>query len=93
IAAMPEAQGALTWQASDRGVATSLVDETRLPFRDGMFSRVILMHGKIAPKCRNPHSQRPRRHRAEGTGIKSFKGGHILTHELCYGRRNIRRQL
>ncbi|MEL6322930.1 MAG: methyltransferase domain-containing protein [Pseudomonadota bacterium] len=45
IAAMPEAQGALTWQASDRGVATSLVDETRLPFRDGMFSRVILMHG------------------------------------------------
>ncbi len=45
VAAMPEEQGALTWSASPRGVSTALVDEHRLPFRDGVFSRVILIHG------------------------------------------------
>jgi len=45
VAAMPAAQGALTWAPNANGVATVLCDEVRLPFRDGMFSRLVVMHG------------------------------------------------
>lgn len=45
VAAMPAAQGALTWAATAKGVTTVLCEEDRLPFRDALFSRVILMHG------------------------------------------------
>ncbi len=45
VAAMPAAQGALTWAPTPSGVATVLCDETRLPFRDGLFSRIVVMHG------------------------------------------------
>lgn len=45
VAAMPAAQGALTWAATPKGVTTVLCEEDRLPFRDALFSRVILMHG------------------------------------------------
>lgn len=45
VAAMPAAQGAVTWAATEKGVTTVLCEEDRLPFRDGVFSRVIVMHG------------------------------------------------
>jgi SAM-dependent methyltransferase len=45
VAAMPAAQGALTWAPTANGVSTVLCDETALPFRDGMFSRIVVMHG------------------------------------------------
>ena len=45
VAAMPAAQGALSWSATSKGASTVLFDEELLPFRDGMFSRVIMMHG------------------------------------------------
>ena len=45
VAAMPAAQGALTWSATPAGISTVLCEEDRLPFRDSLFSRVILMHG------------------------------------------------
>lgn len=45
LAAMPAAQGGLSWSATPKGVSTVLVDEQALPFRDGVFSRIILMHG------------------------------------------------
>ncbi|MEO9971300.1 MAG: class I SAM-dependent methyltransferase [Hyphomonadaceae bacterium] len=45
VAAMPAAQGALTWAPTASGVSTVLCDEMQLPFRDGMFSRILVMHG------------------------------------------------
>ena len=45
VAAMPAAQGALSWSATPKGMSTVLSEEDRLPFRDGMFSRVVMMHG------------------------------------------------
>ena len=45
VAAMPAAQGALSWSATPKGMSTVLCEEGRLPFRDGMFSRVVMMHG------------------------------------------------
>lgn len=46
IAAMPASQGALIWSANaDRGISTALVEDNRLPFKDGVVTRVILMHG------------------------------------------------
>lgn len=43
IAAMPAAQGAERWPHDEPGL-TALVDETRLPFMDSLFDRVILAH-------------------------------------------------
>jgi len=45
VAAMPAAQGALSWSATAKGASTVLFDEELLPFRDGMFSRIIMLHG------------------------------------------------
>lgn len=45
VAAMPAAQGALSWASTPKGVTTALCEEDRLPFRDGMFSRIIMVHG------------------------------------------------
>jgi len=45
VAAMPAAQGALSWSATEKGTSTVLFDEELLPFRDGMFSRIIMLHG------------------------------------------------
>lgn len=45
LAAMPAAQGALTWAATPRGISTVLTEEGQLPFKDGVFSRIILVHG------------------------------------------------
>ena len=45
VAAMPAAQGALSWSSTPKGMSTVLCEEDRLPFRDGMFSRVMLLHG------------------------------------------------
>lgn len=43
VAAMPGSQGAERWPA-DRACTTALVDETRLPFADAVFDRVVLAH-------------------------------------------------
>lgn len=45
VAGMPAAQGGLSWAATGRSVSTVLVDEGALPFRDGTFSRIIMLHG------------------------------------------------
>lgn len=45
VAAMPAAQGALSWASTVKGTSTVLCDEAHLPFRDGLFSRIIMMHG------------------------------------------------
>ncbi|MEO0721317.1 MAG: class I SAM-dependent methyltransferase [Pseudomonadota bacterium] len=45
IAAMPAEQGATRWSAPGRGVSTLLTDDHRLPFGDGLFDRVIVLHG------------------------------------------------
>ncbi len=45
VAAMPAEQGGLSWAASGQGVSSVLCNEQRLPFREGMFSRIIMMHG------------------------------------------------
>jgi len=45
VAAMPAAQGALSWSATAKGASTVLFEEDLLPFRDGMFSRIIMLHG------------------------------------------------
>jgi ubiquinone/menaquinone biosynthesis C-methylase UbiE len=42
---MPAAQGGLSWAASPKGASTVLLEEDRLPFRDGVFSRIIMLHG------------------------------------------------
>ncbi|MEM6410969.1 MAG: class I SAM-dependent methyltransferase [Pseudomonadota bacterium] len=44
IAVMPAAQGGLTWASTDRGVSTVLAEEGDLPFKDGSFTRIIVMH-------------------------------------------------
>ncbi|MGE3143783.1 MAG: class I SAM-dependent methyltransferase [Hyphomonadaceae bacterium] len=56
VAFMPAAQGAETWPAEGAGLAV-LGDETRLPFMDAMFDRVIVAHAleeaeNIAPLLR-----------------------------------------
>ncbi len=43
VAYMPAAQGAVPWPARDDGRA-ALGDETRLPFKESLFDRVILVH-------------------------------------------------
>ena len=45
VAAMPAAQGALSWAPTPKGTSAVLFDEEALPFRDGMFSRIIMLHG------------------------------------------------
>ena len=45
IALMPASQGAMRWAEPGRGVATTLADESRTPFTDGMFDRIIVLHG------------------------------------------------
>ena len=45
IALMPATQGAVPWSEPGRGVASTLSDEARTPFADGMFERVIVLHG------------------------------------------------
>ncbi|MEO1475133.1 MAG: methyltransferase domain-containing protein [Pseudomonadota bacterium] len=45
VAVMPAAQGGLTWAGTTRGVSTVLAGEGDLPFKDAMFTRVVLMHG------------------------------------------------
>jgi SAM-dependent methyltransferase len=42
VALMPAAQGALRWP--DEACATALGEETRLPFSDALFDRIILAH-------------------------------------------------
>ncbi|MEO0881211.1 MAG: methyltransferase domain-containing protein [Pseudomonadota bacterium] len=44
IAVMPAAQGGLTWASTSRGVSTVLAEEGDLPFKDGSFTRIVLMH-------------------------------------------------
>ncbi len=44
VAAMPASQGAERWPHGARGL-TVLSEETRLPFMDSVFDRVILAHG------------------------------------------------
>ena len=45
IAAVPHEHGAVKWDYSGRGNATVAVGDERLPFPDGMFDRVIVLHG------------------------------------------------
>ena len=42
---MPAAQGALTWAATARGISTVLAEEGEVPFKDGVFTRVVMLHG------------------------------------------------
>ncbi|MEM7661438.1 MAG: methyltransferase domain-containing protein [Pseudomonadota bacterium] len=44
IAVMPAAQGGLTWAGTERGISTVLAEEGDLPFKDGSFSRIVIMH-------------------------------------------------
>jgi SAM-dependent methyltransferase len=44
LAAMPAEQGAERWPHGERGL-TVLSEDTRLPFMDAIFDRVILVHG------------------------------------------------
>ncbi|MEO1405634.1 MAG: methyltransferase domain-containing protein, partial [Pseudomonadota bacterium] len=44
IAVMPAAQGGLTWAGTSRGISTVLAEEGDLPFKDGSFSRIVIMH-------------------------------------------------
>ena len=45
VAAVPLEHGPVTWDYSGRGNATVSVGDERLPFPDGMFDRVIVLHG------------------------------------------------
>ncbi len=45
MAAMPGAQGALTWSNQPGLINTVLCEEERLPFCDTVFSHLIVMHG------------------------------------------------
>lgn len=45
IVALPEAAGHDRWDATGRGNATVIGPEARLPFPDGLFDRVIVLHG------------------------------------------------
>lgn len=44
VAMMPAAQGAEPWCALGARVSTALAEETRLPFMDAVFDRVLLVH-------------------------------------------------
>ncbi|HYD89429.1 MAG TPA: methyltransferase domain-containing protein [Vitreimonas sp.] len=44
VAMMPAAQGAEPWSADNGRIHTTLADETRLPFMDAVFDRVLLVH-------------------------------------------------
>ena len=45
VAAIPHEHGVVKWDYSGRGNATVGVMDDRLPFPDGMFDRVIVLHG------------------------------------------------
>ncbi|MGA1342148.1 MAG: class I SAM-dependent methyltransferase [Hyphomonas sp.] len=45
IAAIPFEHGTVSWTASERGNASVAVGDPRLPFPDGFFDRVIVLHG------------------------------------------------
>ena len=45
IAVMPGEQGACWWGPAGRGASVALTDEDHLPFADGMFDRIIVLHG------------------------------------------------
>lgn len=45
IAAIPHEHGPVHWSASGRGNASVAVGDPRLPFPDGLFDRVIVLHG------------------------------------------------
>lgn len=45
IAAIPSDYGQAKWAAGTRGNATASVPHNRLPFPDGLFDRVIVLHG------------------------------------------------
>ena len=45
IAAVPYEHGPVSWSASEGGNAAGAVGDPRLPFPDGLFDRVIVLHG------------------------------------------------
>jgi SAM-dependent methyltransferase len=45
VAAIPFDHGPVQWAASERGNASVAVGDARLPFPDGQFDRVIVLHG------------------------------------------------
>lgn len=45
IAAVPFEHGPVAWAPTERGNAAVSVGDIRLPFRDGQFDRVIVLHG------------------------------------------------
>ena len=45
IAAIPSGHGPAHWNCAGRGNATVSVGDNRLPFPDGLFDRVIVLHG------------------------------------------------
>ena len=45
IAAVPHEHGPVSWDHAGRGNASVSVGDMRLPFPDGMFDRVIVLHG------------------------------------------------
>ncbi|MEM0985944.1 MAG: methyltransferase domain-containing protein [Pseudomonadota bacterium] len=45
VAAIPDGSGHFRWDATGRGNATVIAPQDRLPFADGQFDRVILLHG------------------------------------------------
>jgi len=45
IAAVPYEHGPVRWSAAGRGNASVAVGDPRLPFPDGLFDRVIVLHG------------------------------------------------
>ena len=44
ISLMPTGQGAHSWMPSERGSATALSEDTRMPFPDALFDRVLIVH-------------------------------------------------
>ena len=45
VAAVPEGVGQVRWKPTDRGIASVMTEEDHLPFADGSFDRIILLHG------------------------------------------------
>lgn len=45
VSAIPSEHGPVRWDCGGRGNATVSVGDLRLPFSDGMFDRVIVLHG------------------------------------------------
>ncbi|MCL4156252.1 UNVERIFIED_CONTAM: hypothetical protein GTU68_025682, partial [Idotea baltica] len=45
VAAIPHDHGPARWAVAGRGNATVSVGDSRLPFPDGVFDRVIVLHG------------------------------------------------